>query len=817
MLFELRLAARLLRTRPLFTAIAVATLAVGIGANAAIFSVIDAVLLRPLPYPQSERLASLYTRYLPATGYDYPYFALSGPEFADVEAKVDAFSAIAAYGFSFRNLTFPAGEAERVLTMQVTAPFFDVLGIRPARGRGFSNEEGKRKEGCLAVLAHETYQRLIESFAGSAEGIGQTIRLDDTPCTIVGVMPQGFGFRDDRVKVWTPLTIDAIESPLNRQSHPLQALVRLRDDATFERAESELQSLRAYWAERFPDHYAKGHFAVTRPLHEDIVGDQRQALLVLGAAVLFVLLIVCINLSALLVSRGESRRREFAVRQALGADRRRLIKQLLGETILLAAIGGGLGVLLANWMLEGLLALYPERLPVWQAIGIDAGAMMLAFVLVLLTGFLVGLIPAMHATGVRLQETLKAEARGGTATRRALVVRSGLVVAQLGLSLVLLVGTLLLVRTYQHLQRVDLGMDVDRVLTFTVSLPEGRQPDAAAARRALAAIAARLEAAPEVEAAAAISNLPLVSAGPPDDFIIDGRAEPAPGSPSWNARYIMATPRTFDALGIALKRGRRFAEGDGPGQPLVAVVNETAARLYWAGDDPIGRTIRYFPRETSPSIRIVGVVDDVRSLGANAAPPPAVYVPYEQAPRSGYDGRSMTFVVRAERDPASVAPAARDAVQSVDAGLPIANVRPMQEIVRAAMGQPRFTTTVMSFFAVVACFLAALGLYGILAYSVEQRAREIGVRIALGAGTGEILRLIIGGGMRLAGIGILVGVPAALVATRLLRGLLSGVTSTDPVTYGAVIVIFVGAALLASYLPARRATRIDPMVALRAE
>jgi putative ABC transport system permease protein len=468
-------------------------------------------------------------------------------------------------------------------------------------------------------------------------------------------------------------------------------------------------------------------------------------------------------------------------------------------------------------VLAGLLALYPQRLPVWQAIAIDHRAILFSFVIVVVTGFLVGLLPAFNATGSRLQEALKADARAATATRRGVAARSTLVVVQLALSIVLLVGAVLLMRSYHNLQRVDLGFDSDGLLTFTLSIPPGRQPDPVAARQTLAAVEDRLAGIPGAESAGAITNLPLISAGPPDSFVIEGRQAPAPGSPAWNARYIMATPRAFAALRVPLKRGRLLTESDAPGRPLVAVINETAARLYWPGDDPVGRTIRYYPQEISPSIRIVGIVGDVRSRGPNNPPPPAVYVAYEQAPRPDYEGRSLTFVVRARGNPNDLVSSSRAAVASIDSSLPLANVRPMSVVVAAATGQPRFTTVVMSVFAAIAFFLAALGLYGILAYAVEQRVREIGVRIALGAGNREIFRLVIGNGMGMAAIGIAIGVPAALALTRLMGGLLSGVGSTDPLTYVAVVALLGVSALLASYLPARRATHIDPLTALRAE
>jgi len=630
-------------------------------------------------------------------------------------------------------------------------------------------------------------------------------------------MPDGFGFRDERVRIWTGLSVDANDTPINRASHPLLAIGRFRDGVTPEYAAAQLEALRSHWSETYPDHYAKGHFAVTRPLQEDLVGDQRQALLLLGGAVLFVMLIVCVNLAALLVSRGEARRREFAVRNALGATRRRLVRQLLVEAMLLSSIGGLTGVLLANWLLAALLALYPQRLPVWQTITVDHLGLAFSLLLVVVAGFVVGLVPALNATGTRLQETLKDDGRAATATRPRVAARSALVVAQLALSIVLLAGAILLMRSYQHLQRVDLGFDPERLFTFTVSVPEGRQPDPAAARRLLAGVEDRLAAMADVESAGAISNLPVASAGPPDDFAIEGRPAPAAGTPGWNARYVMATPRAFGALRIPLKRGRLLSERDVAGQPLVALVNETAARMYWHGDDPVGRTIRYFPQETSPSIRIVGIVGDVRSLGPTMAPPPAVYVPYAESPREAYEGLSMVFVVRSRGDPAGLAAASRAAVASVDPALPLANVGPMSGVVAIATRQPRFTTVVMTFFAGVAFFLAGLRLYGVLAYRVEQRVREIGVRMALGADSREIFRLIIGGGLGLAALGLLIGVPAAFALTRLLGGLLSGVTATDPITYGAVIALLTLSALLASYLPARRATRIDPIAALRGE
>jgi predicted permease len=811
---ELRVSTRALRVSPLLTVIAVTTIALGIGSNAAIFAVVNAVLLRPLPFPASDRLVAVHSRYLPSSGYDFPFFALSGPEFLDLQNRVNAFSDIAAYELAFQTLALPFGEVERVLTMPVTARFFDVLGIEPQQGRAFTQEEIQHRGGCVAVLSHDADRSARGS---AAAGVGASIRLDDVPCTVVGIMPEGFGFRDNRVKVWTALRVDTTETPENRASHGLLAIARLRPNVTHAQAGSELESLRRQWSGQYPDHYAKGHFAVTRPLQEDLAAGQRQALIILAAAVLFVLLIVCVNLSALLVSRAEARRREFAIRHALGAHRGRLVRQLLGEATVLALPGGVIGILLANWLLIALLALYPQRLPVWQPITIDLYAIACSLALTLLTGVLVGIVPALNATGRRLQETLKADSRNATSTRRGVAARSALVVAQLALSVVLLTGALLLVRSYELLQRVDIGLDADRVVTFGLTVPEGRQPDSGAARRLLQSIEERVARVPGAAAAGAISDLPLASAGPPDDFIIEGRAAPEAGAPAWNARYLMTTPGVFGALRIPLKRGRLFTDGDTAGSPLVALINESAARLYWPDQDPVGRLIRYYPRETSPSLRIIGIVGDVRSLGPHNPAPPAVYVPYAQAPRPSYDGRAMTFVVRADGDGGQLVSAMRTAVAEIDPGLALAQLQPMSDVVARASGQTRFTTIVMAILAGSAFLLAALGLYGMLAYAVEQRMREIGIRIALGANRAEIYRLVLGNGLWLAALGILLGVPAALAVTRTAVGLLHGVTSADAVTYLAVVLMLVCSALLASYVPARRAVRIDVVRSLRQE
>jgi predicted permease len=810
---DLRYAARTLRKRPTFALAAILTLALGIGSNAAIFTIVNAILLRPLPLPHSEQLQAVYTRFP-----DSPSFDVSGPELADIRSRVDAYSGVAGYGIFDRTLSRDKGAVERVSTMQVTSGFFDVLGVGPVRGRTFTEDEA-RSGACLAVLS--------EDASGASDSIGSTIRLDNVPCEVIGVMPnalasvsaglnpQGGGVRADRITVWTPLSV-AEDLLNNRGAHLMMGLARLRQGASPALADAEMQALREYWSATDPAHYANGHFAVSRPLQEDIVGNHRDAWVLLGGAVTFVLLIVCVNIAALLVSNGEARRREFAVRHALGANRRRLIRQLVGEAMLLAVAGGLVGIVLAKWLLASLLSLYPQRLPVSQAIAIDGTAVLYTCALVVLVGVAVGLVPALQATGTRLEDTLRTDSRTASSSRRAVMARSVLVVAQLAVSVMLLVGALLLIRAYERLQQVDLGLQPDRVLTFEIVIPRAHQEDAAA-KRTLETIEDRLAALPGVEGVGGTWALPLASAGANWGFNIEGRPEPSQGESHANARSLIVMPGVFQALRIPLKRGRLLDERDVAERPFVAVINETAARLYWAGDDPVGSTFRFGfrPRDV---IHIVGVVGDVRSLGPGEPAPPAVYLPLAQSPAfPAYMGRSMTFVIRTSRNPADLATSARKAVGSVDAGLPLVHLRPMADVVSAASGQPRFTTLVMSVFAGVAFLLAALGLYGIVAYSVEQRIREIGVRVALGASRGEMLRLVIGHGMKLTFMGAIVGVPAALMVTRLIGGVLPGVTGADPVTYAAVVALLAASAFMSSYLPARRATLVDPSVALRSD
>lgn len=809
---DFRYALRQFRRNPGVTAVAILSLALGIGANAAIFSIVDAVLLRPLPYPRADELVAVYTRFLPSSGYDFPYFPISAPELVDVRERVTGLAAVAAYVREGRNLELASGDPERVEAVVTTADLFRVLGTRAAVGRTFVEGNDAPGAPCVTVLGFALWH---QRFGADRGVLGREVRLDGVPCQVVGVMPQGFGFPDERARLYVPLALD-LTSPLRgRWSHNLLAVARLAPRATAAQVDAQLQALREEWAAEFPDHYAKGHLASQRPLYEEIVGDTRQPLLIVLCAVGFVLLMICANLANLLLARGESRRHEMAIRTALGADRRRLVRQHFVEHLALGLVGGGAGLLLAGPMLRGLLALEPGLLPRTAAIGVDATTVAFSLGLSILAALAIGLLPALHSTAVGAQATLRTEGRAISGGRIA--VRRALVVAEVALSLLLVAGATLLVRSYRELRNVDVGVRSEGVLTFGLFAPAEQYPDMARVRRLHAELRERLLARSGVRTAGAISNLPLWSEGAADDFMIEGRPVPAPGESQWNARYLMVTPGAFQTLGVPLRNGRLIDERDVDGQPLVAVVNESAARAYWPGDDPVGRRIRYYG-DDDPWLTIVGVVGDVRQLGPMEPPPPIVYVPHAQTSRLRSPfGRFMTVVVRGDGDPGDSIGAAREAVRAVDPSLPLADMRSMQEVVDRATGQPRFTMMLMLAFAVVALLLGVLGIYGVLAYTVEQRRRELGVRMALGATRHGVTAIVVREGMALAAAGAGLGLVGFLAAQGALRSVLFGVDARDPLTLGAVTLVLLLVSLAACYLPAQRAARVDPMEALRSE
>jgi len=814
---NIRHALRVLARAPGFSLTAIATLALGIGAATAMFTIVNSVLLRPLPFADANRVAAVWTRYEASSGYDFPQFPLSGPEFVDYREQTRALEEVAAYNRG--GVTFATDDAamEPIRGFQLvgTANLFTTLGVQPALGRTFREGEDQPGAPCVVVLGHGVW---LDAFGGDPSAVGRNVRLDGAPCEVIGIMPAGFAFPDAGARWWR----NAIVDPANpiwgeRQSHNWVAVGRLAPGVTFDEASAEARTLAASWRETY-DHY-EGHYIFLRPFMDEIVGAVRPQLAMLLGAVGLVLLVICANLASLLLARGEGRRRELAVRLALGAGRARLVGHMLTESVLLALAGGVLGVTAAIAFLDGLLRLYPGTLPRAEVIALDWRALAFATAITGVTALLFGLLPALRASSASPQTALHAQTRGvkggGSRLMRAFVV------AEVALSVMLVAGAGLLLRSYENIRTVDLGLNPEGVYTVSQALPGSTYPASADVRNFYASLLERIAALPGVEAAGAISALPLQgSYGGLNNFLIEGRPEPAQGELSWNAGEVLATPGYFEAMGIPVVAGRPIEARDQRDAPWVAVINEEAARLYWPNESPLGRRIRYenLQNQDAPPlwITIVGVVKNTLAEGAQGVQRPQIFTAHAQMPRD-FGGRFMAIVVRAAGDPLAIAPAVNTTLRDADAALPRIGGALMEDIVNANVGQPRFTSMLAAFFAVVALLLGALGIHGVLSYVVAQRVGELGVRLALGARPAALLRLVVGQGMWLACIGVAIGVAAAFAGARVLRGLLYGVGATDPMSFVITVAVLGAAALLACYGPARRAARIDPMTALRAE
>jgi len=814
---NVRHAFRVLRRAPGFSLTAVATLALGIGAATAMFTIVNSVLLRPLPFKDADRVAAVYTRYDPESGYNFPQFSLSGPEFIDYRAQTKALEQVAAYNRS--GVTFatddPSAEPIRGFQVQATANLFSTLGVEAALGRAFREGDDAPGAPCTVVLGNGLW---LDVFGGDRSAVGRNVRLNGEPCQVIGIMPAGFAFPDASARWWRNANVDPASFFWNqRRSHNWGAVGRLAPGATFAHADAEARALAANWAQD-DDHY-KGHYVFTRAFTDDIVGAIRPQLAMLLGAVGLVLLVICANLASLLLARGEGRRRELAVRLALGAGRARLVGHMLTESALLALAGGALGVTAAFAFLEGLLSLYPGTLPRADTIALDWRALAFAMAITGATALLFGLLPALRASSSSPETVLHAQTRGvkggGSRLMRAFVV------AEVALSVMLVVGAGLLLRSYENVRSVDLGFDPEGVYTVAQSLPP--QPgsaysDPANVRNFYSSLLERIASLPGVESAGAISALPLQGAyGGLNDFIIEGRPQPAQGELSWNAGAVLATAGYFETMRIPLVAGRTFEASDTRESPYVAVINEEAVRLYWPNESPLGKRIRYRgPDPDTPRwITIVGVVGNTLANGATGPQRPQIYTAHAQMPLFG--GWYMAIVVRAAGNPLAIAAAVNGTVRAADPALPTINAQLMSDVVGTSVGQPRFTSQLAGFFAAVALLLGALGIHGVLSYVVAQRVGELGVRLALGARPAALLRLVVGQGMWLACIGVAIGVVAALVGARVLRGLLFGVGPSDPTSFVVAIAVLATAAFLACYGPARRAARIDPMTALRAE
>jgi predicted permease len=803
-LHDLRHGLRQLRRTPGLTAAAVVTLALGIGANAAIYSVVEAVLLRPLPLPDPERVVVVEQ-----VSREAQPLPLSPGNFVDFAARQDVFEAFGAA--VARAVILTGGEPERLTGASASPGFLEVIAGTPLYGRLLRTSDAASGAEPVAVLGHELWKR---RFAADPAVLGHTIAINDQPHTIVGIAPPGLDYPEG-AEVWTPLVFEPGELlPAERNSHYLDVVARLAPGVTLERARGRLEAIARQLGEEYPISNA-GFGARADSLHDRIIGPVRPSLLLLLGAVGFVLLIACANVANLLLARASARRREMAVRAALGAGRARLVRQLLTESLLLAAAGGAAGLAVAAWCLEAIRRLGPAEVPRLAEAGIDPGVLLFTGAASVATGILFGLAPALAGGRADLGLALREGDRAGE-RRSGKRLRAALVVAEVALSVVLLAGAGLMLRTLWVLVSTDPGFAPRGVLTATFFLPASRY-DGAAQRAAFAERAvARLQALPGVEVAGATSHLPLAGGQLTYGFAIEGKPAPAAaGDPTAipEADFRAVTPDYLRALRIPLRAGRGIAPADAAGAPPIALINEAAARTYWPGEDPLGHRIQIARgRGTPPWREIVGIVGDLRHEGLQVPPRPEVYVPLAQDPLPYF-----AVALRTAGDPAALAVPLREAMREIDADQPVSRLRPMAELVAAATSGTRFQGALLGAFAAVALALAAVGIYGVMAHAVAHRTREIGVRMALGAARSDIMRLVVGQGMRLAAAGIALGIGGALALTRLLSAQLFGVAPSDPATFACVTLALGAVALAACWLPARRATRVEPMAALRAE
>jgi len=813
---DLRFALRGLMRSPAFTAIAVLTLALGIGANTAIFSVINAVLLRPLAYAQPDQLVSLRARLLGRGRKDVP---MSQPEYQDLLREVPAIRDVAAVWPININLT-GSDEPERIQAAVVSSNYFSLLGVAPALGRDFTKADDGGRIGYVALISYDLWQR---RFGGERSVIGKTVRLDDDPITIVGVMPRAFRHPVESgaspMELWAPIALDNPDTTFMnvRAARVFDLIGRLQPGATVDQLQAQLLALTGRLGTRYPDSYpaALGWQAEGIPLAERVVGNVRPALFVLLGAVGFVLLIGCANVANLLLARATTRDREIAIRTAMGGSRRRLIQQLLTESVLLATVGGLVGLLIAVWGTSALGDLARLYLPRARDIGIDRSVLGFTAFLTILTGLGFGIIPALQASRPDLQSVLKDAARGASAGAPRNRVRGALVVMEVAVALVLLAGAGLLLRSFQRLISVEAGFNPEHMLALQVWLPVQNDPSKgryftdvqrrAFYDRAQAAVAQVFG----VRHVALVSRLPYRGRGD-TRFEIEGRPTP-PDQPSLVAEGRQVTPEYFQTMQIPIRRGRTLSTVVDSSGPVEAVINQTMATKYWPGDDPIDRRIKLFGPQ-GPMATIVGVAGDVRQVAPDQPPREELFLSSQRFP-----GQEMAFLVRTEGDPAGMGPAVTRAIRQADPEQPVFGVMPMEKVIANASAERRFSLLLLTLFAGLALLLSAIGIYGVMAYNTTQRRHEIGIRMALGAGSGEVLGLVVGQGMRLVGIGLLLGLTGAWALSRVLTSQLYDVSARDPLTYLTVAALLGAVALAALYVPARRAVRLDPMTSLRSE
>ena len=806
MLKDLRHGLRSLAKRPGLTAVALVTLALGIGVNTAIFSAVDSVLLRPLPFNDPDRVVAVW-EHTPHLGIVRNEFAPAN--YFDLREQNTVFDGVGAFGQLSVNHT-GAGEPEQLEGQLATANVFAILGVAPALGRTFAPDEDQEGREHVAVLSHSLWQRRFNRDPGI---INRNITLNGETFTVVGVMPEGFFFPERETELWVPWAMEEGQAS-GRGDHYFRLVARLKSGVTREQANAEAEAIAARLANEYP-RTNEGLGFVVNSFHKDYVGDLRQPMLILFAAVGLVLLIACANVANLLLAQATTRRREIAIRMALGASRWAIARQLLTESLLLALAGGLLGALGAIWGVEALAQLLPESLSKLQSISVDTRVFLFTGVVTILTALAFGVVPALHAAranpGDALAETSR-DVAGGLSGR---YLRRVLVIAEVALAVVLLAGAGLLIRSFHRLNQVDLGFKPDNLLTMRMVLPLPKYRQAETRRAFYDELLRRINEIPGVEAAGINTRLPLSTSGMKFSFSVEGHTMPSDSNLPF-AIYRVVNPDYFRAMAIPLHRGRVFDTRDSAESTPVFVVNRRLAEQYWPGEDPTGKRVKIGPADSpNPWVTITGVVGDVRQTGLYGEQLAEIYAPYAQERRSWMSPRDL--VVRTNRDAASLAGAVREAVWQVDKDQPVSNVRTMDQVFTAAVSRERFQTLLLTLFAALALVLACVGLYGVISYAVARRTHEIGVRMALGAQPRDVLRLVLRQGMTLTFAGLVFGIAGALAVTRVMTDMLYGVTATDAVTFISVGALLIVVAFLACYVPARRATKVDPLIALRYE
>ena len=793
-LTDMRYALRQMLKAPGFTAVAVLTLAFGVGASSAVFSIVNAAMLRPLPYPHQDRLVRVL-ELLPKLGR----FAVAPANFLDWRAQNTVFEGIAAFGTGSETLV-GTESAERIPRTAVSWNVFDVLGVSPALGRTFRQDEDLPKQNNVVILSHGMWQR---RFGGDPQILGRTLTFSGEPSTVIAVMPEDFYFPNRTTEFWRPLGLNPANA--TRGGHYLATIARLKNGVSFDQAGAEMRGIAARLAQQYPA-TNRDESVETIGVRELIVGPARSMLYTLLAAVGIVVLIACANVANLLLVRASVREKEIAIRAAMGAGRRRIVAQVLSEGIVLAFTGGILGVLLAYLAVAPLRVLGQGNIPRAAEIALDWRVLTFTLVVTVLTGILFSLAPAWHAARSGLGALLKEGTRSSSGIG-GLRIRNTLLVLEVALSIVLLVGATLLLRSFVQLTRVDPGFRPEQVLTFSVALPQTTYPEDSHRIAFFDRLAERLRGMPGVRAMGMVQTIPI-RADYLLSFSIQGRRSEPGKEPSANYRVI--TPGYFEALTIPLLRGRLFTNTDLPPRQ-VAVIDEAFAKQHFANEDPIGHGID-IGNGTDGFYEIVGVVGSVRHEGLDTNARPTMYVPYRNDVFS-----TMWVMVKTAEEPVALAPMARQVLREVDPAIPAAALDRLDTVITEWVAPRRFSMLLLSAFAVVALFLAAVGLYGVVAYAVSQRTREIGLRMAIGAQRGDVLRMVVGGGMKLATLGVVVGLVTALWLARYVASMLFGVTSLDPVSYSVTAVVLLTVSAIACYIPARRATTVDPLVALRAE